>query len=423
MIENSEYGVSVDLGTSQITMHLVSMGTGSVADSITVTNPQIRFGLDVISRIDFYRKSEKNANLITNIVRTAVSDGIMDMTSRTNVVPRSVGIIIIVGNTVMHHLFYGISASSLLAPPFKATAKEAVSIRAEEVGLSVGEAAICYSPPIIESFVGPDALMLLIVSGVLDSDENIVAIDVGTNTEIAVRSSGGLWMASAASGPAFEGMTLACGVPAEPGAISKVQLGANNEPIIEVIGGGKAKGICGSGAISSMARLLDSGLMNPRGSIRRDVASEWLRMEPSGPRLVLANAFNSETKKPIFLAQSDVRMLQQSKAAISGAIRLLLRKAQCSIAEVNQFFLTGAFGTALNLDDAFRIGLFPSFENAEFRQVQGGAIMGADLILGDSKLRSVIEKVPEKVSYVELTDNPEFQEFYLKSQHFIPMTD
>jgi uncharacterized 2Fe-2S/4Fe-4S cluster protein (DUF4445 family) len=421
--ESSKYGVSVDLGTSQITMHLVDIDTRTVVESDTVPNPQMEFGLDVISRIDFYRKGGKNADMITNAARAVVSDAIQRMTTRADVRANTIGIVVIVGNTVMHHLFYGLSTDSLLGPPFKATGKDVVSVSAHDLGLSLGENAICYSPPIVESFVGPDALMLLLVSSALESEGNLVAIDVGTNTEIAVLSQRGLWMASAASGPAFEGMSLACGMPAEPGAISAVQLGSDYVPSIHVIGGGKARGICGSGAISAMASLLDVGLLNTKGSLRRDVNSEWLAVGPGGPRLILATAFSSESKKPIFFSQSDVRMLQQSKAAISGAIRLLLRKAQCSSSEVDRFFLTGAFGTALDIDDAYRIGLFPSFENAKVCQVQGGAIQGADMIVSDPAIRSNIEKVPDRISYIELTDNPEFQEYYLKSQHFIPMTD
>jgi uncharacterized 2Fe-2S/4Fe-4S cluster protein (DUF4445 family) len=421
--ENSKYGVSIDLGTSRITMHLVNVLNGKVLDSEAFPNPQMEFGLDVISRIDFYRKSSSNAEVMTNSVRTAVSDGIQNMLSRSGVVQSSVGIIVIVGNTVMHHLFYGLSTDSLLSPPFKASAKEVISIPAHEVGLPVNEAAICFSPPIVDSFIGPDAIMLLLVSGALDSTENLVAIDVGTNTEIAVKSEGGLWMASAASGPAFEGMSLACGMPAELGAISVVEIGNDYIPTVQVIGGGRAKGICGSGAISAMASLLDAGLLNTKGSLRRDVSSDWWVVGSSGPRLILADAFTSESKRPIFFSQADVRMLQQSKAAISGAVRLLLRKAQCSSADVSRFFLTGAFGTALNLDGAYQIGLFPSFQNAEVLQVQGGAIQGADMLVTDPELRLSTEKVPERVSYIELTDNPEFQEYYLKSQHFIPMTD
>jgi uncharacterized 2Fe-2S/4Fe-4S cluster protein (DUF4445 family) len=404
-------------------MHLVDVDTRIVANSKVIPNPQMGYGLDVISRIVFRRRSEKNAQMITNAARDAVSAGILEMTTQSGVDPNSIGMVIIVGNTVMHHLFYGLSTESLEAPPFRATGKDIVAIPALDVGIALSADAICYSPPIVESFIGPDALMLLIVSDILDSNDNIIAIDVGTNTEIAVRSPRGLWMASAASGPAFEGMSLACGVPGERGAISSVELRATQEPKITVIGGGKPKGICGSGAISAMASLCDLGLMNTKGSIHRDASYEWLKIEPSGPRLILADAFKSETKKPIFLSQSDVRMLQQSKAAIAGAIRLLLRKAQCSASEISQFFLTGAFGTALNLEDAFRIGLFPPFNNAQFTQFEGGAIRGADMILGDSKLRSKVEKAPDKISYIELTDNPEFQEHFLRSQHFIPISD
>jgi uncharacterized 2Fe-2S/4Fe-4S cluster protein (DUF4445 family) len=404
-------------------MHLIDLDTESIADSRAIPNPQIEFGLDVISRIVFRRKSVENARRITDTVRNTILAGIQEMVSRTESDSDLIERVVVVGNTVMHHLFYDLPTKSLEAPPFKATDKEVISIPASDVGLSLGRDAICYSPPIVESFIGPDALMLLLVSGLLESDKNLVAIDVGTNTEITVRSPKGLWMASAASGPAFEGMSLACGVPAERGAISGVELGEDHEPIVTVIGGGNPKGICGSGAISAMASLCDTKLMNTKGSIRRDSSFEWLRIEPSGPRLLLVDAFRSETKKPIFLSQSDVRMLQQSKAAIAGAIRLLLRKAQCSASDVTRFSLTGAFGTALNLEDAFRIGLFPCFENAQFNQFEGGAIQGADLILRDSKLRQEAEKATEMISYVELTDNPEFQEYFLKSQHFIPISD
>jgi uncharacterized 2Fe-2S/4Fe-4S cluster protein (DUF4445 family) len=417
------YGVSVDLGTSQISIHLVDLRTGIVVDSRVVPNPQIEYGLDVISRIVFHRRSEANAKLVTDAARNAISSEILSMASQMNIDSTSIGLVVVVGNTVMHHLFYGLSTQSLQGPPFRATDKDAISVPALEVGLQLGADALCYSPPIVASFIGPDALMLLIVSDALETHENLVAIDVGTNTEIAVRSPRGLWMASAASGPAFEGMSLTCGVPGERGAIANVELGDTHEPRISVIGGGNPKGICGSGAISALASLRHTQLMNAKGSIRRDAAVQWLEIEPSGPRLILANAFRSETKKPIFLSQSDVRMLQQSKAAIAGAMRLLLRKAKCSPSEVSQFFLTGTFGTALALEDAFQIGLFPRFENAQFRQFDGGAIAGADMILKDPKLRSEIEKAPERISYIELTDNPEFQEYYLKSQHFIPISD
>ncbi|MHA2301661.1 MAG: hypothetical protein ACXACD_11970, partial [Candidatus Thorarchaeota archaeon] len=128
MTKNSRYGVSVDLGTSQITMHLVDVDTRIVANSKVIPNPQMGYGLDVISRIVFRRRSEKNAQMITNAARDAVSAGILEMTTQSGVDPNSIGMVIIVGNTVMHHLFYGLSTKSLEAPPFRATGKNIVAV-------------------------------------------------------------------------------------------------------------------------------------------------------------------------------------------------------------------------------------------------------------------------------------------------------
>ena len=54
------------------------------------------------------------------------------------------------------------------------------------------------------------------------------------------------------------------GMPAAPGAVSQVRLDGN-AMVCGVIGGGKALGVCGSGAIDGMAALLELGLIDEGG--------------------------------------------------------------------------------------------------------------------------------------------------------------
>ena len=74
-------------------------------------------------------------------------------------------------------------------------------------------------------------------------------MDIGTNAEVALVASGGISACSCAAGPAFEGRGISQGMRAMEGAISRVEV-ARKQIDIDVIGGGEARGITGSGMIS-----------------------------------------------------------------------------------------------------------------------------------------------------------------------------
>jgi uncharacterized 2Fe-2S/4Fe-4S cluster protein (DUF4445 family) len=117
------------------------------------------------------------------------------------------------------------------------------------------------------------------------------------------------------------------------------------------------------------------------------------------------------------MTQPDVRMLQQSKAAIRGAFDLLMDHADLAPDEITQLNLTGIFGSLLSIDDAVRIGLFPSLLTAEVRQLQGGAIKGADL-LHSVEYQNIAERIASDVKHINLTNNPAFKKRFAKSIAF-----
>jgi uncharacterized 2Fe-2S/4Fe-4S cluster protein (DUF4445 family) len=421
--ESQSCGISVDVGTSQITVHVVRLPEREVTAEVVVSNPQNSIGFDIISRVAYAIKSGDNASEITDMVHEATSNAVLEALQSSGFLSSSVNEVVIVGNTVMHHLFHGLPVASLAEAPYTTSKKTSIHTTAAATGFQLESTTPVYSPPIVESFIGPDALMMLVASEAYDAKERMVAIDVGTNTEIAVSHDKRIWLASAASGPAFEGMSLKCGMPAVEGAIDRVGIGPKSEPVLRVIGGGKPRGICGSGAISSVAALLDTGLLNPRGSLDRKIRSAWLREQESLLYYVLAQASNSATSTPIYISQVDLRMLQQSKAAIYAVLTLLLEKAELTPSQVERVFLTGAFGSGLDTQDARRIGLLPDFTNAVVKQMRGGAIAGADAILCDLELRTIVENLSERIRYVEMGGNPEFEERFANALPYPELDD
>jgi len=417
MINSESLGISVDIGTSNLTLHLINLQSSQVIAERVVPNSQSEFGDEIISRMDAAKKPE-NAAILASLVRETIGDTTVSMLIETMQSSDSVDSVVIVGNTAMHHLYFELPTDSLLIPPYLAEHKDAIQTPAPDVGLPFSRLTSCYSPPIIESYVGADATAMMIATGFPDSEENIVSIDVGTNTEIAILKDGKIWITSAASGPAFEGMSVQCGVPGGTGAISAVSIqGSELKPEVEVIGGEKPSGICGTGVVSAIASMLDVEIILPRGSFNRNLSSPWLIQDTNVVHYILATAYESSTGFNIVMTQPDVRMLQQSKAAIRGAFDLLLDHADLSPLDIQQVNLTGVFGTGLSIEDAVRMGLFPELHSSEVCQIRGGAINGADLLHQDEYQR-IASRIAKEATHINLTDNPTFKKKFTESLPF-----
>ena len=417
MGDSERFGISVDIGTTNITLHLFNLSVGMLVKETTLSNPQREYGEEIISRIDFARKPE-NASILTSLVREKVKMGISEILQESDSDQEDVDSVVVVGNTVMHHLFFGLPTNSLLKPPYRAEDKGSIFVKSTDIGLDLHKDSICYSPPVIESFIGADAVAMMVASGFLDSESSLVSIDVGTNTEIAALHEGKVWIASAASGPAFEGMSIECGTPGEEGAISRVTIDPNDyRPQYEVIGGRKPSGICGTGVISAIASMLDTGILFARGSFNRSRRNPWLVTDTPIIHYVVATSSESAKDSEIVLTQPDIRMLQQSKASIRAALGMVLQNARLNPGDVDTLYLTGVFGSGLILDDAIRIGLLPVMINAEVKQEVGGACRGADL-LHTIEIRKHAEHLVSEINYIELTDNPQFKKSFTENISF-----
>ena len=418
MSKRSSYGVSVDIGTTNIVFHLVRLSDKRVVNQFLAKNPQTEYGSDIISRIKNARKiSDVREKLILE-VRAAINRGIEGILEGYGVNPSVVTDIVIVGNTVMHHLFFDLPTESLLEPPYSSDSKNEIIVFAKEVGFDTLSNAVVYSPPIVESFIGPDAIAVILASSFLNKKEKCLVIDVGTNTEVSVITSTGIWITSAASGPAFEGMAIQCGMDGEKGAINAVSLDTiANRFILSTIGNLRPRGICGTGAISLLTTLLDAGILLPRGSFNRSMVTDLVATDSGLVYCLLAQGSITATGEDIVLTQPDVRMLQQSKAAIRAAIDIVLDESGTTYDEITEIFLTGAFGSDLRMEDVSRIGMFPTFPDATVIQLQNGAVLGADMLL-DENVRGQISDLLQKINYIPLMNNSKFDELFVASLAF-----
>ncbi len=414
----NNYGVTVDIGTTNIVLHLVRLRDRRVVNQYVTKNPQMTYGLDIISRIKIAQEQKSVRDILVSSIRDVINRAIGGMATEQNIRPDAISDVVIVGNTVMHHLFFDKPIDSLLNPPYSIDYKESITISSVDVGLDVIQKATVYSPPIVESFVGPDSIAVLFASSFLEKKARCMTIDVGTNTEVSVIAPQGIWIASAASGPAFEGMAIQCGIGGEIGAIKAVSINPKTyEPTLSIIDDSQPRGICGTGAISALAELLDVGLLLPRGSFNRDVKSRWTSFDSDIAYYVLARGGYTSTRKDIVLSQPDVRLLQQSKAAIRAAIDFVLQESGTTSDDISNVFLTGVFGSDLRLQDAYKIGMFPPFSNAEVTQSRNGAIHGADILL-EHDARDKVTWIVQQLHYIELMDNDDFNSLFVKALAF-----
>lgn len=392
-----------------------------VADA-SLPNPQNLIGLDIMTRARYSTKSDAHRRETRKMIRNAVGDAVLQLLHRLGSDTSAVEQAVLVGNTVMHHLFFDHAVDSLLDPPYESQVHEPEIGEISDLNIWEGASGVYYAPAPFRSFVGSDALCMLLGFKALEHSKADLFIDVGTNTEVSVFKDGEGWIGSAASGPAFEGMSLECGVEAVPGSIVGTSIDPRTlRPQNERLAGERPIGICGTGAVSVLAELKRKGLMNRAGSLDRSTDSLWLTEFGSSRSYVLSQAVDSGTGRPIYISQRDIRMLQESKAAIAASIVSLLTHSGLDADEVRRVHISGAFGMNLTIDDSVEIGLFPRLQNAVIERAESAAIRGAGRLLLSPDSLHDLEKIRRQLQYVDFESDASFQNAYTAARFFEPL--
>jgi uncharacterized 2Fe-2S/4Fe-4S cluster protein (DUF4445 family) len=410
-------GLAVDVGTTKLAAYLCDLETGAILAKSGAMNPQTAFGEDVISRISYSNNIPNGQQVLqTRLIETlnSIIEELCTVAQKSNpsIDPGKIVEAVVVGNTVMHHLFAGLPVQQLGVAPYVPAVSEPLELDAYHVRLNIARGAKIHLPSNIAGYVGADHVAMLLATGMDSAEKTTIAQHIGTNTEITLSYNNQLFSCSCASGPAFEGAHIQAGMRAAPGAIERVQL-IQGKLRIQTIDNLAPIGICGSGILDAIACMRKNGIIDHRGSFMN--TNFTVRKTESKNEYVLVEHQNSGNGRDIVINRKDINEIQLAKGAIRTGIEVLLEFAGITADMVEDFIIAGAFGTYINIPSAIQIGMFPTLPLNRFRQVGNAAGAGARQILLSMKLRHLAEDIAKRSNYVELSNYPNFTAIFSKS--------
>jgi uncharacterized 2Fe-2S/4Fe-4S cluster protein (DUF4445 family) len=415
-------GLALDIGTTTVTACLLDLATGEVLNSAAEYNGQIASGEDVISRVVFAGKGGGLQRLQAQVLET-VHELLERMRKRTGIEPHAIHKVMVVGNTTMIHLFLGLPPESIRLTPYIPAANRPPRCLAIELGLGVHPLAGLECLPGVASYVGADITAGALAAGLPSAEQLTLFIDVGTNGEIVLGTRE--WMVSCAcsAGPAFEGAGVVDGMRASEGAIEEVWVHSQTlEPTYRVIGGGRPRGLCGSGLIALLSELFVTGAVDHGGNFKLDLDTPRIRTGEHGPEYVLAWAAETEHGRDIALTKVDADNLMRAKAAIYAGFSVLAASVGVELNQVQQVLVGGAFGQYINVEKAVQIGLLPDLPWDRFRFLGNTAVLGAAWAALSGRARQQVIDIADRMTYVELSADNAFYEAFTAAL-FLPHTE
>ena len=406
-------GIAVDLGTTKIAGYLVDLESGITLSAKGIMNPQISYGEDVIARLARAQSSPEDASTLQGKALEALTSLSQELCQEAaDTRPEDIKEFVVVGNTAMHHLLLRLPVEQLARAPHVPAVSRATDIKARDLGLPFAQGAYIHLLPNIAGFVGGDHLAMLLAVKARETEGPLLAIDIGTNTEISLVIQGEISSVSCASGPAFEGAHISCGMRAAPGAIDHLRVTGKGIQY-HTIHGAKPVGICGSGISDTLAQLFINGIIDKSGRIRGD--HPRVRENQKSREFVIISEEERGSGPAITITQEDVRELQLAKAAIWTGIQILLREKGLSDEDLDEVVIAGAFGSYLDISSAIAIGMLPSIPANRFRQVGNAAGMGAKTVLVSRKKRESVQKFVREIHYIELAVAPDFNRTFTQA--------
>ena len=405
------YGLAIDIGTTTVVANLVDLETGETVSVSSFENPQRFGGSDIMNRISY--DGEFQGELRRSLI-AALNGEIMEMCTHHDFVRQEIYEIVVAGNTTMRDIFFKQDVQSIGQKPYKSLIEHeyrdglrsttSLTEKTRRLGLRANPKAMVYSLPLIASHVGADVAADLVSIDIPSTDEIIMLVDVGTNTEVVVGNAKRMVAASCPAGPAFEGGGIEYGMPAYPGAIESVRWNGNQFGY-DTIDGGTPQGLCGSGLISLLAELRRNNQMSPKG-VFADRKQRIMSILP---------------EHGITLSREDASNLAQAKAANYCGQYIVLRHFDCVPEDITTLFLAGGFANYVNLQDAVEIGFLAPVPEANVVKLGNAAVAGATAVLLSEKKRASIETLVNNIEHIELETTPDFFEIFVEGCQFKPM--
>jgi uncharacterized 2Fe-2S/4Fe-4S cluster protein (DUF4445 family) len=414
--------LAIDVGTTTVVAKLVDLNNKEAVAESSAYNRQISAGEDVISRIVFSQKQGGLARL-QELVADTVNETVKRLLDATGREVSDVAAVYTAGNTIMEHLLLGLNPKYLREEPYIPTAAEFSWVKASSLGINLGPNVFLHPLPCVASYLGADIVAGVVAAGIPSSDKLSLYIDVGTNGEMVLGNREFLASCSCSAGPAFEGGGVRFGMRATTGAIEEVRIDPSTyEPMIKTIGKGRPLGICGSGLIDIMAEMFLAGVVDAKGKINVDLATDRTRVGHFGPEYMLAKAAADGAERDIVITEADIDNLMRAKAAVYAAIEVLLDSVSVSLSDIETFYIAGSFGKHLDAAKAITMGLLPDLPEEKFVFIGNGSLWGAHMSAVSRAKQLEITETAARMTYIDLSTNNRFMDGYIAAL-FLPHTD
>ncbi len=416
------YGIATDLGTTTIAIYLCNITQRRILSSIAVKNPQAMYGDDVMSRIAYIGKNKKNLKYLQKLVVRAIDWGIKKLASSLDFEKEKISRIVAVGNPTMIHILTGIDPAPIGISPYHPAFYDDKTILSGDMGFEFKNVPV-QTLPQVSGFIGGDILSASIAVDIENQPQGTLLVDLGTNGELLLKGKKNFFATSCATGPAFEGASLSCGMQAIPGAINKVKIKNQMDfPDLSFINPKKSKelkpsGICGTGVISAVSQMLQKNIIEPSGAFNKNINSPALKKNASGSiQYILVPENSSQDDSAIFISQKDIRSIQLGKAALITGIKFLLKKA--GLDKPEKMIIAGAFGSFLDKDDMMTLGMIPCMKPGGIEVAGNSAGAGAVMVLCDDIFLEQSIRRSKDITTIDLACNADFQDVFVKQLSF-----
>lgn len=416
------YAIAVDIGTTTVYGQLLDLKTGDILAEHGDFNGQISYGEDVITRIVYAEKPGGLEKLNAVVIET-MNKIIGRIIKKAKIDAGDISTITIAANTTMTQLFLAVNPRYIRRAPYVPAATLYPPIRANDLGLELGDQVTALVYPQVSSYVGGDIVAGVMGAGLYRAEELTLYLDIGTNAEIVIGNQD--WMACAAcsAGPAFEGGGIEFGMRAAKGAIEDFSIDpVTLEPMNITVGNVRPRGICGSGLIIIVAVLFENGVINNQGKFTRDLDTDRIRERNGVYEYVLAWQKDAQIDRDVVLTEIDIENLIRAKGAIYSGCMTLLEEVGMSVADIEHIILAGGFGSYVDLERAMTIGLLPEIDPDRITFIGNGSLMGAKMSSLTNRIRKDVGAVTRMMTSFELSETPSYMDNYIAAL-FLPHTD
>jgi uncharacterized 2Fe-2S/4Fe-4S cluster protein (DUF4445 family) len=416
------YAIALDIGTTTVYAQLIDLASGESLGEAGDFNAQISYGEDVISRIIFAEKAGGLETLQKTVVGT-INKVLASIMKQASVERENISTITMAGNTTMTQLLLAIDPRHLRRSPYVPASTLYPPFEAATIGIDLEEYVIALLYPAISSYVGGDIVAGIMGTGLYREEELTLFLDIGTNAEIVIGNKDWLACTACSAGPAFEGGGIEFGMRAAKGAIEDFSIDpVTCEPMLATIGDVRPKGICGSGLITMVANMFETGIINNRGKFNRQLDTDRIREQNGIWEYVLAWKDETQVGRDIAISEIDIDNLIRAKGAVYSGCMTLLEEVGMSMDMIERIILAGGFGSYIDLEKAMTIGLLPEIDPERVVFIGNGSLMGARMSSLTNRIRKDVVEVTKKMTNFELSETPSYMDHYVAAM-FIPHTE